>query len=71
MKETKQMMSLWKQSVQWDKMTGKQKLIAVWFSLSMIVLGMSGGEMLPTILALVNLIAAAYCCVKYVPMEEE
>lgn len=70
MKETS-MCSLWKQSVQWDKMTAKQKLISVWFSLSFVVLGISGESLPFAILALVNFVAAAYHVVKYVPMEDE
>ena len=70
MKETS-MCSLWKQSVQWDKMTAKQKLISVWFSLSFVVLGISGGSLLFMALAVANFAAAAYHVVKYVPMEDE
>lgn len=70
MKETS-MCSLWKQSVQWERMTTKQKLISVWFSLSFVVLGISGGNMLFLALAVANFAAAAYNVVKYVPMEDE
>ena len=70
MKETS-MCSLWKQSVQWDKMTAKQKLISVWFSLSFVVLGMCGESLLFAIIAVANFGAAAYHVVKYVPMEDE
>ena len=70
MKETS-MCSLWKQSVQWDKMTSKQKLISVWFSLSFVVLGMCGESLLFAIIAVANFGAAAYHVVKYVPMEDE
>ena len=70
MKETS-MYSLWKQSVQWDKMTAKQKLISVWFSLSFVVLGMCGESLLFAIIAVANFGAAAYHVVKYVPMEDE
>ncbi|MGM9692247.1 MAG: hypothetical protein ACI3X6_03460 [Alloprevotella sp.] len=52
-------------------MTIKQKLISVWFSLSFVVLGISGSNMLFMILAVANLAAAAYSVVKYVPMEDE
>jgi hypothetical protein len=70
MKETS-MCSLCKQSVQWDKMTVRQKLISVWFSLSFVVLGISGESLPFAILSLVNFVAAAYHVVKYVPMEDE
>ena len=70
MKETS-MCSLWKQSVQWDKMTTKQKLISVWFSLSFVVLGMCGESLLFALIAVANFGAAAYHVVKYVPMEDE
>ena len=52
-------------------MTIKQKLISVWFSLSFVVLGISGGNMLFLALVVANFTAAAYHVVKYVPMEDE
>lgn len=70
MKETS-LCSLWKQSVQWDKMTGKQKLISVWFSLSFVGLGLGGENLLVALIAVANFAAAAWCVVKYVPMEDE
>lgn len=70
MKETS-MCSLWKRSVQWERMTTKQKLISVWFSLSFVVLGISGGSMLFALIAVANFAAAAYHVVKYVPMDDE
>ena len=71
MKETKKLYDLWDHETQWEKMTIKQKLISVWFSLSFVVLGISGSNMLFMILAVANLAAAAYSVVKYVPMEDE
>ena len=71
MKETKKLYDLWARESQWEKMTIKQKLISVWFSLSFVVLGISGGSLLFTALAVANFAAAAYHVVKYVPMEDE
>lgn len=71
MKETIKMCSIWKESVQWDKMTKKQKLLSVWFSLSLVVLGMSGENLLLLVMAAVNFGLSAYLTVKHVPMEDE
>ena len=71
MKETKKLYDLWAQATQWEKMTVKQKLISVWFSLSFVVLGISGGSLLFMVLAVANFAAAAYHIVKYVPMDDE
>lgn len=71
MKETKKLYDLWARETQWERMTIKQKLISVWFSLSLLVLGISGGNMLFLALAVANFAAAAYHIVKYVPMEDE
>ncbi|MCR4919207.1 MAG: hypothetical protein K5928_05245, partial [Prevotella sp.] len=68
MKETKKLYDLWARDSQWEKMTIKQKLISVWFSLSFVVLGISGGSLLFMALAVANFAAAAYHVVKYVPM---
>jgi hypothetical protein len=63
---------LWKKSVAWDSMTKKQKLIAIWFSLSFVGVGVFGcSEWWITVLALVNFVAAASCAVKYIPIPEE
>ena len=62
---------LWKKSVQWDSKTMKQKAISVWFSISFVLVGISGGSLLAVSLAVVNLGAAAYSVVKYVPMNVE
>ena len=70
MKETS-LCSLWKRSVQWERMTVKQKLISVWFGLSFVVLVISGSSMLFMALAVANFAAAAYHVVKHVPMEDE
>lgn len=64
MKETMKIWSVWKKSVQWDEMTMKQKLMSIWFSLS-------GDNLVFTFLAVANYATAAYCCVKYVPMDED
>lgn len=71
MKETKNACDLLKQEAQWDKLTGKQKLISIWFSLSFVLLGLSGESLLVAVLAVANFAAAAYHVVKYVPMEDE
>lgn len=71
MKETKKLYDLWARETQWERMTIKQKLISVWFSLSLLVLCISGGNMLFLALAVANFAAAAYHIVKYVPMEDE
>ena len=71
MKETKKLYDLWARESQWEKMTIKQKLISVWFSVSFVVLGISGGSLLFLALAVANFAAAAYHVVKYVPMEDE
>ena len=71
MKETKKLYDLWEHETQWEKMTIKQKLFSVWFSLSFVVLGISGGSLLFMVLAVANFAAAAYHVVKYVPMEDE
>ena len=55
----------------WEKLTIKQELISVWFSLSFVVLVISGGNMLFLALAVANFAAAAYHIVKFVPMEDE
>lgn len=72
MKETIRIWSLWKKSVQWDSKTVRQKLIATWFSLSMVGVGvMACGNPLLSAMSVLNLVVATYFCVKYVPMEEE
>lgn len=71
MKETKKLYDLLAMESKWEKMTIKQKLISVWFSLSFVVLVISGGNMLFLALAVANFAAAAYHIVKYVPMEDE
>ena len=71
MKETKKLYDLWARESQWEKMTIKQKLFSVWFSLSFVVLGISGGSLLFMVLAVANFAAAAYHVVKYVQMEDE
>lgn len=71
MKETKSLWSIWSKSVQWDKKTAKQKLISAWFSLSFIVLGVSGSSFIFSIIAAVNFGCAAYFTAKYVPVNEE
>ena len=71
MKETKKLYDLLALESKWEKMTIKQKLISVWFSLSFVVLVISGGNMLFLALAVANFAAAAYHIVKFVPMEDE
>ena len=71
MKETKKLYDLWARESQWERMTIKQKLISVWFSLSFVVLVISVGNMLFLALAVANFAAAAYHIVKFVPMEDE
>lgn len=68
----KELWLLWKKSVSWDEKTIRQRLIAAWFSLSFIVVGISGNsKWYIVILTLVNLIKAAYYTVKYVPVPDE
>lgn len=71
MKETKKLYDLLALESKWEKMTIKQKLISVWFSLSFVVLVISGGNMLFLALAVANFAAAAYHIVNFVPMEDE
>lgn len=71
MKEAMKIWSAWKKSIQWDEMTMKQELMSVWFSLSFVVLGASGDNLSFAFLAVANFAASAYCCVKYVPMDED
>ena len=71
MKETKKLYDLLAMESKWEKMTIKQKFISVWFSLSFVVLVISGGNMLFLALAVANFAAAAYHIVKFVPMEDE
>ena len=71
MKETKKLYDLLAMESKWEKMTIKQKLISVWFSMSFVVLVISGVNMLLLALAVVNFAAAAYHIFKYVPMEDE
>ena len=71
MKERNEMCSLWKRSVQWDKMTAGQKWLSVWFSLSIVGLVFCGEGLLPTAIALANFASAAYFTVRNVPMEDE
>jgi len=70
MKETS-LFSLWKQSVHWDKMTVKQKLISAWFSLSFVGLCLGGENLLVAVVVVTNFAVAAWCVMKYVPMEDE
>ena len=71
MKETKNLFALWKRDVNWDKMNRKQKLISVWFSISFVVLGLCGENLLFALAAIVNFVAAAYNVGKHVPLESE
>ena len=63
--------SIWKDSVQWDKMTGSQKLISIWFSLSFVGLGVECDSLLVALITVANIYASACCVVKYVPMEDD
>lgn len=71
MKETKNVYDLLKQEAQWERMTVKQKLISIWFSLSFVLLGLCGESVFVAVLAVANFAAAACCMVKNVSMEEE
>lgn len=71
MKETKKLYDLWARETQWERMTIKQKLILVWFSLSFVVLGISGVSLMFMVLKVANFAAAAYNVIRYVPMEDE
>ena len=68
-KSMKELWLLWKKSIAWDEKTLKQKLISAWFSLSFPLVAIVGGSWL-TVIAIVNLVAAAYFTVKYVPVSE-
>jgi len=71
MKETKEIWSLLKHEAQWDRMTAKQKLLTVWFSLSFVLLGLCGESLLFAVIAVANFGLSAYFTTKYVPMEDE
>lgn len=71
MKEAKNVFDLLIMEAQWERMTLKQKLISVWFSLSFVGLFMIGDSVLSSIIAVANFAAAAYYVVKYVQMEDE
>ncbi len=71
MKETKNLWSLWKESVQWDSKSLKQKAISAWFGLSFVALGVCGGNLVLTSIAVVNFACAAYCVSKYVPIKDD
>lgn len=68
MKETKKLWSLWKESVQWDKKTMREKLLSAWFGISLILLGISGGWFIAV--SFVNFVASAYYVSKYVQIDE-
>ena len=68
-KSMKELWLLWKKSVAWDGKTLKQKMISAWFSLSFPLVAIVGGSWF-VIIAIVNLVAAAYYTVKYVPVSE-
>ena len=71
-KNFRELWLLWKKSVSWDEKTIRQKLIAAWFSLSFIIVGISGNAAWWVItLAVVNLCLSAYYAAKYVPVPEE
>ena len=72
MKETRNLWSILYKSAGWDNLTKKQKLIAVWFSLSLsALLGFGGGSLLFTVIAIVNFGLSARCVVKNVPTVQE
>ena len=48
---------LWKKDVKWDDKTRKEKLICVWFSLSLFILGVVGTSFL-LVPAVINFIFA-------------
>lgn len=70
MKE-KNLWSLWKNEVQCDGWSLKQKAVSAWFGTSFILLGISGGSILMSVLAGVNLVLAACAVVRNIPMEDE
>lgn len=67
----KELWLLWKKSVNWDKHTLRQKMIAVWFALSFILVAVVAESQVLEVIAIANLAAAAYNTVKYVPIPEE
>ena len=71
MKEARNICSLWKKSVQWDRMTTRQKALSVWFSLSFTTLWLCGESLLLASLAVANFGCSVYFLVKCVPMEDE
>ena len=71
MKETSNLCALWKRDVQWERMTTRQKLISVWFSVSFIMVALFADSVPMTVLSLANFAASIYCCARYVPMREE
>lgn len=72
MKETKEFFSnLLEEELQWERKTLMQKLMLVWFSMSFVVLCMSGESFMFALVAVANFAVSAYCVVKYVPMEDD
>lgn len=71
MKETNDLCSLLKHSANWERMTAKQKMLSVWFSLSFVLIGLSSESLWLAAVLVANFGLAAYHVVKYVPMEDE
>lgn len=57
---------LWKTSSGWDDMSVRQRLIAIWWSLSFFGFAFEGSLVL-TILTVANFAVASFCLVKFVP----
>ena len=57
---------LWKTSSGWDDMSIRQRLIAMWWSLSFFGFAFEGSLVL-TILTVANFAVASFCLVKFVP----
>lgn len=57
---------LWKTSSGWDDMSIRQRLIAIWWSLSFFGFAFEGSLVL-TILTVANFAVASFCLVKFVP----
>ena len=55
----------------WGKMSVRQKLILCWFGTSIVFVLGTGGSLLPSIVAVINLGLSAHAVRKHIPMEDE
>ena len=70
-KSLKELWSLWKKDVKWDKQSIKQKTISAWFGFSVCFIAICSESLLWLIPAIINFAAAAYYVQKYVPLPDE